>query len=150
VSERLSRCSKVRAMPTSLQDWLSELATSSVAVSPGNGFPEPGQASAWLVFVNGTTLQAEYWRLIEDGAASFSSFDHQQTYGLPAAIDAIEELRKRLSGREVVEALHDQETGDLVFKFTGNTKLQILNVTGYEIWEMRFPNGAVTYSNRAK
>jgi hypothetical protein len=137
-------------MPASLQDWLSKLATSSVAVSPGNGFPEPGQASVWLVFVNGTTLQAEYWRLIEDGAASLSSFDHQQIYGLPAAIDAIDELRNRLSDREVVEALHDQETGELVFKFTGDTKLQILNVTGYEIWEMRFPNGAVEYSNRAK
>jgi hypothetical protein len=59
-------------------------------------------------------LQAEYWRLIEDGEASFSNFDHQQIYGLPVAIDAIEELRKRIFGREVVEALHDQETGDLV------------------------------------
>ena len=33
-----------------------------------------------------------------------------------------------------------------IFKFTGNTKLQILNVTGYEIWEIRYPNGAVEYS----
>jgi hypothetical protein len=103
-----------------------------------------------LVFVDGTRLQAEYWRLIEDGAANYSSFDHQQKYGLPAEIDAIEELRKRLSGRALVEALHDEETGDLVFKFTGNTKLQILNVTGYEIWEIRYPNGAVEYSNYAK
>ena len=124
--------------------------TSSVVVSPGNGFPEHGQASVSLVFVDGTRLQAEYWRLIEDGAASYSSFDHQQKYGLPAEIDAIEELRKRLSGRALVEALHDEETGDLVFKFTGNTKLQILNVTGYEIWEIRYPNGTVEYSNYAK
>jgi hypothetical protein len=137
-------------MPASLQDALSKLVTCSVVVSPGNGFPEPGQASVSLLFVDGTRLQAEYWRLIEEGAASFSSFDHQQIYGLPAAIDAVEELQKRLSGRAVVEALHDQETGDLVFKFTGDTKLQILNVTGYEIWEIRFPNGAVEYSNFAK
>jgi len=137
-------------MPSGLQDSLSKLTNSSVVVSPGNGFPEHGQASVSLVFVDGTRLQAEYWRLIEGGAASFSSFDHQQIYGLPIAIDAIEELQKRLSGRAVVEARHDQETGDLVFTLTGNTKLQILNVTGYEIWEIRFPNGAVEYSNYAK
>jgi hypothetical protein len=137
-------------MPPGLQDSLSKLTNSSVVVSPGSGFPEHGQASVSLVFVDGTRLQAEYWRLIEDGAASFSSFDHQQIYGLPTAIDAIEELQKRLSGRVVVEARHDQETGDLVFTLTGNTKLQILNVTGYEIWEIRFPNGAVEYSNYAK
>jgi hypothetical protein len=83
-------------------------------------------------------------------AASYSSFDHRQKYGLPASIDAIGELQNRLSGRMVMAALHDRETGDLVFEFTGNTKLQILNVTGYEIWELRFPNGAVEYSNRAK
>jgi hypothetical protein len=143
-------CSKVRIMPASLQDSLSKLTKSSVVVSPGNGFPEHGQASVSLVFLDGTRLQAAYWRLIENGAASYSSFDHQQNYGLPASIDAVEELRNRLSGRTVMEALHDQETGDLVFDFTGNTKLQILNVTGYEIWELRFPNGAVEYSNFAK
>lgn len=87
---------------------------------------------------------------MENGAASYSNFDHHQKYGLPASIDAVEELCGRLSTRTVIEALHDQETGDLVFGFTGNTKLQILNVAGYEIWELRFPNGAVEYSNRAK
>jgi hypothetical protein len=137
-------------MPASLQDALSELVMSSVVVSPGNGFSGPGEASVSLLFINGTRLQAEYWRLIENGAASYSSFDHQQEYGLPATIDAVEELRNRLSGKTVIDALHDRETGDLVFKFTGNTKLQILNVTGYEIWELRFPSGAVEYSNYAK
>jgi hypothetical protein len=137
-------------MPASLQDALSELVMSSVVVSPGNGFPEPGQAAVSLLFMNGTRLKAEYWRLIENGAASYSSFDHQQKYGLPATIDAVEELRNRLSGKTVIDAFHDRETGDLVFKFIGNTKLQILNVTGYEIWELRFPSGAVEYSNYAK
>jgi len=50
----------------------------------------------------------------------------------------------------VVEALHDQETGDLLFKFTQDIKLQILNVTGYEIWQIRFPDGTGEYSNYAK
>jgi hypothetical protein len=144
------RHGKVRTMIASLKNSLAKLATSSVTVSPGNGFPEPGQASVTLVFDDGTRLQAEYWRVIEDGRASVSSFDHQQKYGLPAVIDAVQELQEKLSSRIVVEALHDQETGDLLFKFTGEIKLQILNVTGYEIWEIRFPDGTGEYSNYAK
>jgi hypothetical protein len=58
-------------------------------------------------------LQAAYWRLSENGSASYSSFDHQQQYGLPAIIDAIQELQKRLNDRVVMEAVLDQETGDL-------------------------------------
>jgi hypothetical protein len=49
-----------------------------------------------------------------------------------------------------VQALHDRETGDLLLTFTGDTKLRILNVTGYEIWEVRFPDGTGEYSNFAK
>jgi hypothetical protein len=137
-------------MLVSLQNSLSKLAGSSVVLSPGNGFPQLGEASVAFLFGDGTKLQAEFWRLIEGGRASFSSFDHLQTYGLPAAIDAIKELRERLVGKVVAEALLDRETGDLLFKFTHDTKLQILNVTGYEVWEVRFPDGTVEYSNYAK
>jgi hypothetical protein len=144
------RDGKVSDMLASLQNSLSKLAGFSVMVSPGNAFPEPGMASAELSFADGTRLQAEYWRLIEDGRSSFSSFDHQQIYGLPARIDAIQKLRDRLAGQTVVEALHDQETGDLLFKFTQDVKLQVLNVTGYEIWQITFPDGTGEYSNHAK
>ena len=137
-------------MPVSLKSSLSKLATSSVLVSPGNGFPEPGHASVLLVFEDGTTLQAEFWRLTEDGKATFSSFDHQQKYGLPTVIDAVHELREKLTSRLVVTASHDQETGDLLFEFTDSIKLQILNVTGYEVWEIRFSDGTGEYSNYAK
>ena len=129
---------------------LSKLASSSVTVSSGNGFQEPGQASVALVFADGTRLQAEYWRLIDNGRASVSSFDHQQKYGLLAVIDAVREIQEKLQSRMVVEALHDKETGDLLFKFTGDLKLQILNVTGYEVWEIEFPDGTGEYSNHAK
>ncbi len=121
-----------------------------MTVSPGNGHPEPGQASAVFLFENGTKLQAEFWRLIEGGRASYSSFDHQQKYGLPDVIDAVDKLRERLDRRVVVEAALDQETGDLLFKFDQGTRLQILNFTGYEIWEIRFPDGTGEYSNYAK
>ena len=126
------------------------MAASSVTISSVEAFPDPGQASVALVFADGTRLQAEYWRLIEDGRAGVSSFDHQQKYGLPVVIDAVQELQHKLASRMVVEALHDRETGDLLLKFTGNVKLQIWNVTGYEIWEIRFPDGTGEYSNYAK
>ena len=141
---------RIGGMTASLQNSLSKLAGSSVRVSPGNGFPEDGHASADLLFEDGTRLQIEYWRLIEGGRASYSSFDHQQIYGLPVRIDAVRELHDRLAGKHVVEALHDQETGDLQFTFTEQTRLQVLNVTGYEIWTLQFPDGRVEYSNYAK
>lgn len=140
----------MEAMHASLEKSLSKLVASSVAVSSGNGFPEPGQASIALVFVDGTRLQAEYWRIIENGRASVSSFDHHQKYGLPEIVDAVKELQEKLRSSKVEEAHHDEETGDLLFKFTGDTKLQILNVTGYEIWEIAFPDGRVQYSNYSK
>ena len=65
-------------------------------------------------------------------------------------IDAVHELRERLDRRVVVEAALDQETGDLLFKFDQGTRLQILNFTGYETWEIRFPDGTGEYSNYAK
>lgn len=137
-------------MHASLEKSLFKLVGSPVAVSSGNGFPEPGQASIALVFADGTRLQAEYWRIIENGMASVSSFDHNQKYGLPEIVDAVRELQEKLKSRTVAEAHHDEETGDLLFKFTEDLKLQILNVTGYEIWEIAFPDERVQYSNYSK
>jgi hypothetical protein len=119
-------------------------------VSVGNGYPEPGCASLELLFANGTKLQADYWRLIDDGKVRISSFDHQQQYGLPAPIDAIREVQQLIENKLVADARLDRETGDLVFNFSGNSKLQILNFTGYEVWDIHFPNGTVEYSNYAK
>jgi hypothetical protein len=137
-------------MMSGFDESLSRLKALIVKVSAGNGFPEQGQASIALTFTNGTTLQAEYWRLIIDGHAAFSSFDHRQQYGLPAPIDAIRQLEDKLEGKVVTDVHLETETGDLVFQFLGNLKLQILNFTGYEIWVMSFPNGSVEYSNHNK
>jgi hypothetical protein len=137
-------------MPTNLDEALSDLIHTSVQVSAGNSYPEPGCASLVLLFVNGTRLQADYWRLINDGKAGISSFDHQQQYGLPAPIDAVRELQQLIQNKLVTGARLDSETGDLVFTFSGNIKLQILNFTGYEVWDIHFPNGTGEYSNHAK
>jgi len=130
-----------------LEKSLSERVGASAGVSPGNGHPEPGMASIQLSFADGTRLEAEYWRLIIDGKAGISSFDHQQKYGVPAPIDALNSLGQTLQGKVVTGAALDQNTGDLHFEFGGNIVLQVFNFTGYEIWHIHFPDGTGEYSN---
>jgi hypothetical protein len=129
---------------------LSRLNGESVRVSAGNGYPEPGMASICLEFSGGSRLQAEYWRLTVDGNAGTSSFDHQQRYGLPAPVDSIAELQYRLKDAVVINAHLDEESGDLLFEFAYRIKLQVFNFTGYEVWEIHFPDGTGEYSNYAK
>lgn len=137
-------------MSPTVDTSLDKLIGVQVLAFPGHGFPEPGTASIFLQFADGSTLRAEYWRLIIAGRASTTSFDHEQIYGLPAKIDAIAELQKRLDESVVLGARLDPETGDLIFVFTPDVKLQVLNVTGYEVYEIRFPDGTGNYSNYLK
>ncbi len=129
---------------------LSRLSGNTVKVSDGGACPEPGQASVLIAFSDGTKLQGTFWRIIKDGKAYLSSFDHQQQYGLPAPIDAKAELSRELDGKSVIVAQMDKETGDLVFDFTDGLKLQVFSFTGYEIWTIYFADGTVDYSNHAR
>lgn len=129
---------------------LLSLKGGTVRVSASGAYPEPGQASILMVFSDGTKLRAAYWRIIKNGRASVSSFDHNQKYGLPAPIDAIEHLTNELRERVILGARHEKSTGDLWFKFDNEIDVQILNFTGYEIWQISFPDGTGEYSNYAK
>jgi hypothetical protein len=138
-------------MLNGLEQGLQKLKGCSAQVTESNAYPpENGEASVVILFSDGTKLRADYWRVIKDGRASISSFDHKQQYGLPAPIDAVEMLTKDLQGQLITYAQHDKETGDLLLWFTNNIKCQILNFTGYEIWEINFPDGTGEYSNYAK
>jgi hypothetical protein len=121
-----------------------------VVVYSGIGYSEVGMASIQLLFANGTRLDAEYWRLLIDGKPGISSFDHQQKYGLPAPIHAINTLHEALHDKLVHSALLDHNTGDLLFEFAGNISLRVFNFTSYEIWHIRFPDGTGEYSNYVK
>jgi hypothetical protein len=129
---------------------LSGLKNRPVSVSEGNVPTEFGMACALLLFANGSKLQTFYWRVIKDGRAGMSSFDHRQKYGSSGPIDAIKQLQEDLQGKIVVEAQLDKETGDLLFDFTESVKLQVFNFGGYEVWEISFPDGTGEYSNYAK
>jgi hypothetical protein len=133
-----------------LEELLAKLKGRSVSVSPSDRYPEPGQASVYLDFADGSKLRANYWRVTKDGRASVSSFDHEQQYGLPAPINAIAELKALLQGRTVAAATWDSESGDLLFRFDDTIKVRVLNFTAYEVWEIRFPDGTTEYSNHAR
>lgn len=126
---------------------LMDVQSGPVSIVASNAYPEPGQASLLITFADSTVLAAAYWRLIKDGKAIISSFDHQQKYGLPAPIDAIRELQNGLNNSDFIDIRLDGETGDLMIRFAGEQKLQVFNFTGYEIWDIVFPNGNTEYSN---
>jgi hypothetical protein len=91
-------------------------------------------ASVKLSFANGTRLEAEYWRMVIDGKAGVSSFDHHKKYGLSAPIDAVTLLEQTLNEKIVTIASVDDATGRLHFGFWGNVSLHVFNFTSYEIW----------------
>ena len=133
-----------------LSESLAALCGTTVEVSDPGGFPEQYLATTKLRFSNGSWLVFLCWRAFVGDKCGPSSFDHRQKYGLPAPIDAISDLSKLLSGKKVARAVHDTRTGDLLIWFNGEIELQVLNVTGFEIWEIHFPDGTVEYSNQAK
>ena len=130
-----------------LPQYLRSLIGCSVRVSDHLAEAGGDAGAVAIAFANGTTLRASYWRLIKEERQAWSSFDHRQKYGLPAPVDAIAELRSELEDQIASDARWISETGDLVFRFGDHLTLQVLNFTGYEIWEVQFPDGTTEYSN---
>ncbi|MEH2497814.1 hypothetical protein V1294_004293 [Bradyrhizobium sp. AZCC 1678] len=136
-------------MTKSFEQSLARLRNVSVSVIADDIPDAEGTAAIVIRFSDGTVLKAQYWRLIQDGRASLSSFDHQKKYGLPAPIDAKEEVSNRLQRQVCNGVQFDSETADLTLVFGESTKLQAFNFTGHEIWEIHFPDGTGQYSNYA-
>ena len=130
---------------TAFEQGLSALKDATVQVTDNDAY-ESG-ASVILSFSGGGRLRADYWRLLRNGLAVLSCFDHEQKYGLPKPIDARADLRKVLDGQQVVEARLDRQTGDLLFAMSGRAHFQVFNLTGYEIWETTLADGTSDYSN---
>jgi hypothetical protein len=100
-------------------------------------------------FSDGTQLEITYWRVIQNGKAQFTSFDHGQQYGRPVPIDAKARLANLLNGKTCEAVQFDRETADLILTFAQSIKLHVFNFTGYEIWHISFPDGTGEYSNYA-
>jgi len=133
---------------------LAELAGTECEAVDAVEFETPAKHAIYatgtlLRFADRTTVSAQFWRLIKSGRPLVSIFDHRQQYGLPAQIDAISVLREELVGKPVVDASMNALTGDLHFGFVGGLLLEVFNFTGFEIWEVAFPDGTGQLSNYA-
>jgi len=129
---------------------LAKLIGSTAVIIEGKLYEsEPGNPAVAITFSEGTRLRTDYWRLIRNKKASISSFDHQQKYGLPSPIDAVDTLKRELQGKAVTGVRFDEETGDLQFELANDSEFQALNFTDYEVWEISFPDGTGEYSNYA-
>jgi len=137
-------------IPAMIEKSLAALRDTTANVSNSEYYPDAKEASVQLLFSNGSMLRADYWRIVKANRAGVSSFDHRQKYGLPAPIDAVRQLDKELQGKRVTEALLDSRTGDLHFGFEGDVEFRVFNFTGYEVWEIHFPDGTGEYSPHAK
>jgi len=129
---------------------LASLKGATVSTSNPERFPEPRIAPVDLIFSDGSRMRADYWRIVRDGKAWTSSFDHQQKYGLPAPIDAFARIAEALDGKTLGRAAWDNRTGDLLFCFEPDIELQVFAFTGYEDWEIHFCNGTGEYSPYAR
>lgn len=127
---------------------IEALGSASVNVLPDKVHSSE-EAWAVLDFSDRSQLSACYWRLIADGRAQVSCFDHLHQYGLPERIDAVQALRSALTGRRRQAMRLDVETGDLPLVFDGAVQLQVFRFTGYEAWELTFPDGSRAYSTDA-
>lgn len=95
--------------------------------------------SLWrFTFASGVWIQVEcLWRLLDASHIILTSEDHQQKFGLPVPVDAISEATRILAEQRVVEFSVRQETLDVLFRFSGGHRLEILPTSsGYEGWDL--------------
>lgn len=82
------------------------------------------------------------WRLIEDGRIALTSEDHGHPFGLPAPVDAEQQVRRAFADKPVLELAVDRTTGDLTVDFAGGARVQMLTTSGgYESWQAYFRSG---------
>jgi len=130
----------------SFENSLALLQGTTVRTSNPERFLEPGIAPVELHFSDGSRLRTDYWRIILDGKAYTSSFDHQQQYGLTTPIDALSRIAETLNDKTLKDIKWDSRTGDLMLSFRSDLELQVFSFTGYEDWEIHFSNGTGEYS----
>jgi hypothetical protein len=136
-------------MMEKLKSSLAKLNGCFVDVQPLSRIDDSEDAAILLIFPNSERIRASYWRIANDPKKRLSNFDHLQKYGLPRPMNAIEELQALLRDKGVVEAGLDEESGDVIFRFEGDIRLQLLNLSGYEVWEFYALDGDGAWSNYA-
>src|SRR3954447_20036988 len=88
----------------------------------------------WLMFNEKQYLAiACLWRLIHMGRIRGTSADDGQWFGLPAPVDAAQEVNNRIAG-ELIESVKLQEgTLDIEFRFDNGYSVEVIpDSAGYE------------------
>lgn len=96
----------------------------------------------WVVeFDGGERVTIEcLWRLTEAGRVRYTSRDYGHEFGLPAPVNAADEVTRRLEGA-LIEAVELREgTLDLEIVFSGGHTLQVIPHSAcYEAWNLTRP-----------
>jgi hypothetical protein len=75
------------------------------------------------------------WRLVEDGRIRVTREDDGHQFGLPAPVEAAEEVNRRIALASVVAVGLREGTLDLEWRFETGHTVQIIPVSsGYEAW----------------
>jgi hypothetical protein len=96
----------------------------------------------WVfTFDDRTSITVECpWRILRDSENALSSEDHLQTYGLPAPIDAVTEVRDLLLSGIINDVSLTAGTLDLSLTFSSGLVLQLIPLfRGYECWQISRP-----------
>jgi len=82
------------------------------------------------------------WRLVGAERIIVTSEDHQQQFGLPSPLDAIECVTSQLKKLQVQSVACEANTGDLLLTFAENLCLQFLPTSSvYEAWRVNTEQG---------
>jgi hypothetical protein len=77
-----------------------------------------------------------FWRLLEKNQILLVSLDHGHKFGLPKPLDLSEEIKKLLSGKNLIKIHVDKDTADLTLTLTDHFKLQVyIASSGYETYD---------------
>lgn len=92
----------------------------------------------WAFGFGDSGLQASCpWRILFEKRIAFTDRDHGQKFGLPAPLDGEKEAQRFLAKKVIESVSIRPDTGDLSITFSGQTVLEVLNMSvGYEGWEI--------------
>jgi hypothetical protein len=93
---------------------------------------------AWVFVFGRDALTVDCpWRLVDGGALVLAAHDHGQRLDGRTAFDAVDEARRRLLGRKVVEAQLAPDTADLSLLIEGGARLEAFaDSAAFEAWRL--------------